>query len=187
MGDVDTIGADARNGKRSVAARLRYAHVVIPVGQIVAVTGRDDLVDALQAIGGRDDLWAVLAVQVEAGIVFARTPGLIDRLLSGAQRWRQGNNGAGIELATGPAIKPLADARRECVVNGRMAKGAGHAGPCQGVFAIDSFHGVLDADHGIEFDQGDGGGGVGQTDGFILNALHDGRRQQLGIYFQAHR
>ena len=59
------------------------------------------------------DLWAINAVLVEARIVFAFTPGVIDRLRSCAQRGRQRNDGPWIEIAIGPAIQPLADAGRE--------------------------------------------------------------------------
>ena len=55
-----------------MAAHLRDAHIAIPVRDVFAIARRRDAVNAVQAVGGRDDLRAILAVLIEARIVLAR-------------------------------------------------------------------------------------------------------------------
>ena len=63
---------------------------------------------------------------------------------------------AGIEVAVGPAVAAMADAGRHRVVDGRVAQRAGDADPRDP--AIDDL--AAHADHRVERDQRDGGGGI---------------------------
>ena len=49
------------------------------------------------------------------------------RLRRGVERRRQRDDRAGVQVAVGPAVEPLADAGRERVVDGRVAERAGDA------------------------------------------------------------
>src|SRR5581483_5521703 len=75
-----------------------------------------------------------LAVLVEPRVVAARTPagehflhrGLVDleKIGEGLEVWSERDDEADVEIAIGPAVQALADARCEGVVHLRMAKGA---------------------------------------------------------------
>src|SRR6185437_10038544 len=99
----------------------RDADIAVPVRDVLAIASRRDAVDALQAVGRRDDLRAILAILVEAGIVLARTPRVVDGLARRRQRGRQCNDGPWIEIAIGPPVEPLADPRPKRIVDRRMA------------------------------------------------------------------
>ena len=71
----------------------------------------------------RDDLRAVLVVEVVARVIFSRAPGVEDvsgRLVRGECR-RQGDDRADVEIAIGPAVQALAHAVHKRIVDGRMA------------------------------------------------------------------
>src|SRR5678815_5874282 len=110
-----------------MAPHLGDADVPVPVGDFVTITRRGDAVDTVQPVRRRDDLWAILAILVEARVVLSRAPRIEDRLGRGVERRRQGNDGAHVEIAIGPAIQALADAGCKRVVHGGVAQGTGKA------------------------------------------------------------
>jgi hypothetical protein len=68
-----------------------------------------------------------------------------------------------------------------------VAQGAGDAHTRQRGLAIDRFDRALEADDGVQLEQGDGGGRAGQVDAAVLDAVDHGLRQSFGIDLQAHR
>jgi hypothetical protein len=104
-----------------VAAHLRDAHVAIPISDVLAVAGGGNATDARKAIRGRDDLRTVEAVEIEAWVVLALAPRVVDGLLRRRERGRKSDDGAGVQVAVRPSVEALADAGRERIVDGRMA------------------------------------------------------------------
>ena len=94
---------------------------------------------------------------------------------------RERDDPPGVESRVGPAVEPVADARQEGIVHGRVAQGAGDADPDQGVAAADGLDRAHDADHRVELEQRHGRRRVGQADRAVLDALHDLRGKRLGV------
>ena len=155
VGAVGHVHAGARLRERAVAAHLRDGDVAVPVRDVVAVAGGVMRLMPAQAVRGRDHLRAVHAVQVEARVVLALAPGVVDRLRLRRQRGRQRDDRARVEVAVGPAVEPLADAGRERVVDRRVAQRAGDADARQRVRAVDGLDRALQADDRVELEQRD--------------------------------
>ena len=131
------------------AVHLRDGDVGVPVRhRSPAVVGVQ--VDACEPERGRNHGRAALAVGpcglsvlVELGVVLAGAPAiqhlhdgrLIDaeKVLEGLQARRDGDNGADIEIAIGPAVEAPADAMGERIVHGRMTESAGDADRAHGL------------------------------------------------------
>ena len=133
MGDAQ---AQTWLGHRAQAAHLGHGDVAVPVGDLVAVTGEGDAVDASQAIGRRDDDRLAEAVEVVTRIELARALGIEDHLHRGIDGGGQRDDRTGIEVTVGPAIEAFADAGRERVVYGRVAQRAGDAHARQLIDAV---------------------------------------------------
>src|SRR5262245_48276482 len=99
--------------------------------------------DTFETVGRRNDGRLVETVKIEARIVFARAPGIEDRLRRGVDRGRQRDDGPRIQGAIRPSVEPLADAGREGIVDGRVAERAGNANARQHILAIDVFYRTL--------------------------------------------
>ena len=113
-----------------------------------------------------------------ARIVFARTPRVEFRLGRGIERGRQRHDRADIQIGVCPSIQPPADAARERVVDRRVAERAGDADAGELPRTVDS---SADADDGVQPQQFDGHGRVGQIDLTGLQRGDDLPRQGLDV------
>ena len=143
--------------------------------------------DVLQAVRGRDDLRAVLAVEVEARIVLALAPGVVDRFRRRGERRRERDDRAGIEVAIGPSVESLADTRRERVVDRGMTQRASHADARERIFAVDAFDRSFQADNRIEFQQRDRRIRTRQADAAVLDPRDDRSGERFRIHLQSDR
>src|SRR4051812_23882055 len=132
--------------------------------------------DAREAVCRGNLHRSILAVEVVARIVLALAPAVIDGFLLGAQRGRERDDGARVQVAVRPAVEALADAGREGVVHGRVAERARRAEMRQDVLATLRLDGALEADDGVELQKRDRRLRGLEVDGPRLDTLHDGWR-----------
>jgi len=179
--------AGPRLGERAVPAHLGHGHVPVPIREVRAVAGDGDGVDVLQSVRRRDLLGSVLPVEVEPRVVPSGAPAVEDRLGRLVERRGERDDRPDVEVAVGPAVEALPDTVGERVVDRRVAKRAGDADPGERVGAVHGGHGGLDPDDGIELQQGQGGGRVGQADGAVLDPGDHRRRERLRIHLEPDR
>ncbi len=92
------------------------------------------------------------------------------------------DNGADIEVPIGQAIDALTDAECDRIVHRGMTHRARQTDGTQAAIAIENAN---HAEHRVRFDQLHCHGGVVEVDLTLLEAVREGRRQRLGIDFQA--
>ena len=167
--------------ERAVAMHLRDADVSVPVRHILTVAGSGDLVNALEAIRGRDHLRSVLSIKVVARIVLPCSPRVVDRLLSWRECGRERDDRAGIEVAIRPSVEPLTDPRSERVVRGGVTERAGNSDSHQRIVVSRAHDGSLQPYDGVELEERDRRRRAREADRAALNPLHHLGRQRVGI------
>jgi hypothetical protein len=172
MFDVDS---ETRVGEVAVPAHLGDGHIRIPVRDRSFRRVRF-VPDLGQAIRRRERQGRVLAVDVVARVVFAGTPGIVDSLLVGGQRWGECNDRPDVELAIRPAILSTTDPRHDRVVDRGVTQRAGNAELRDVIVRI---HGGLEADDGVHLEQSDRRGRALEID-----RLQNPRRQHVGVHLQ---
>src|SRR6187455_3713153 len=131
---------EARVEEGSLAVHDVNGYIRVPVRH-AAPAGRGVQIDAGEAERRRDQDGSrlaigtkCLAVHQQQSIGAARTPGVQNRSHRGdigaeeigdrLEPWCERNDGADIEIAIGPAIKPMTDAGSKRIVHGGMAQRA---------------------------------------------------------------
>src|SRR6185503_940814 len=94
---------------------------------------------------------------------------------------------ADVEITIWPSVHALADARRKRVVDGGVAKRAGHAEPGERIAAVDCADRSLESDHRIQFEERDGCCGTLEIDLAGLDRRGDVGWNRLGVHLQADR
>ncbi len=184
--------------ERRRAVHLGPCDVGIPVGDR-SESGPSGEVYAGQAERGRDEGAGPLAVGtkglailVELGVVAAWAPAG-ENLLHGHDidaeeigEWLevrcQRHDRADVEIAVGPVVEPLTNARRERVVDGRMTKRALDAHRPDAAVGVGEGG---DADDGVELEQGDGRGWIVEVDLGRFDLLLQSARQRVCLDLEA--
>ena len=91
----------------------RGGNIRVPVGDVFAIAGNGNAMNAGQTVGGRYHNRLAKPVGVVPGIGPSGASRIEDRLHGGIHRRRQRNDGAGVEIPIGLFIQALANAGRE--------------------------------------------------------------------------
>ena len=160
VGRLSNVDAEPRVGKVALAVHLGDSDVGVPVRHRPFC--RVGLVlDVRQSVGGWQDEWRTLAIDIEARIVHPRSPRVVDGLFAGRECWGQGDDRADVQLAVRPPVLPAPDAGHHGVVNGGVTERAGDSETRDVIRGVDL---GLHPDNRVHLEKGDGRGRALEVD-----------------------
>src|SRR5262249_42151378 len=107
-----------------------------------------------------------------------------ERVGEGLEAGGERQNRPDVEIAVRPAVETMANARRERIVDARMAKGTLNAHRLQSATAVEE---TCHADNGIQFEQRERRGGIVEVDFSVFDLLLQRGRQRVRVDFEPHR